>query len=71
LRSTTPRQPKNGNDSSIPGTAILSTGFDVKTERVQVLLTVIGKEACEVFATFTWDVVDDDSKIEAVLTTQV
>ncbi len=48
----------------------LATELNDKTEKVQVvtLLTVIGEEACEVFATFTWDTVGDESKIQQVLT---
>ena len=48
----------------------LATELNDKTEKVQVatLLTVIGEEAREVFATFTWDTVGDESKIQQVLT---
>ena len=48
----------------------LATGLDAKTEKVQVatLLTVIGEEAREVFATFTWEEAEDNSKINKVLT---
>ncbi len=48
----------------------LATELNEKREKVQVatLLTVIGEEACEVFATFTWDTVGDESKIQQVLT---
>lgn len=40
-----------------------------KSEQVQVatLLTVIGEEAREVFATFTWEAEDDQNKIGIVL----
>ena len=40
-----------------------------KSEKVQVatLLTVVGEDACEVFATFTWEVEDDSNKIDKVL----
>ena len=48
----------------------LATGLGDKTEAVQVatLLTVIGEEAWEVFATFAWDSEEDASKIDKVLT---
>ena len=48
----------------------LATGLGDKTEAVQVatLLTVIGEEAREVFATFAWDSEEDASKIDKVLT---
>ena len=48
----------------------LATGLDGKDEKVQVttLLTVIGEEAREVFAMFTWSTDDgNDSKICQVL----
>ena len=59
------RQPRNGSDLSVPGTASysLATGLDAKTEKVQ-----IGEEAREVFATFTWEEAEDNSKINKVLT---
>ena len=48
----------------------LAAELDAKAEKVQVvtLLTVIGEEAREVFATFSWDSAGDESKIEKVLT---
>ncbi len=47
----------------------LATGLNEKAEEVQVatLLTVIGEEAREVFATFTWTTAGDESKINKVL----
>ena len=47
----------------------LATGLDEKAEKVQVatLLTVIGEEAREVFATFTWAEAGDEAKINIVL----
>ena len=36
--------------------------------QVATLLTVIGEEACEVFATFALEMAGDKSKIEKVLT---
>ena len=47
----------------------LSIGLDEKTQKVQVatLLTVIGEEAREVFATFSWPTAGDESKINKVL----
>ena len=48
----------------------LATELDTKPQKVQVatLLTVIGEEAREVFATFTWEDADDEHKIGKVLT---
>ena len=49
----------------------LATGLNEKAESVQVatLLTVIGKEAREVFSTFSgWEREGDDTKIQPVLT---
>ena len=45
------------------------TGLNTKDESVQVatLLTVIGEDAREVYSTFTWDAVGDDTKINPVL----
>ena len=47
----------------------LATGLSGKAEAVQVatLLTVVGEEAREVFATFGWENVGDDQKIQPVL----
>ena len=47
----------------------LATELDAKAEKVQVatLLTVIGEEAREVFATFTWETEGDDAKIKKVI----
>ena len=47
----------------------LATGLNEKVEKVQVatLLTVIGEEAREVFATFNWAAVGDEAKISKVL----
>ena len=47
----------------------VATGLNEKSETVQVatLLTVIGEEAREVYATFTWDTEGDEKKINAVL----
>ena len=47
----------------------VATGLNEKSEAVQVatLLTVIGEEAREVYATFTWDTEGDEKKINAVL----
>ena len=49
---------------------MLATELDAKAEKVQVatLLTVIGEEAREVFATFAWEIAGDKFKIEKVLT---
>ena len=47
----------------------LAIGLDEKTQKVQVatLLTVIGEEAREVFATLSWPTAGDKSKINKVL----
>ena len=47
----------------------IATGLNTKDESVQVatLLTVIGEDAREVYSTFTWDAVGDDTKINPVL----
>ena len=47
----------------------LATELNKKAETIQVatLLTVIGEEAREVFATFTWTTADDSGKIAPVL----
>lgn len=47
----------------------LATGLNEKAQNVQVatLLTVIGEEAREVFATFSWAAVGDENKIDTVL----
>ena len=47
----------------------LATELNKKAETIQVatLLTVIGEEAREVFATFTWATADDSGKIAPVL----
>ena len=47
----------------------LATELDGKPEKVQVamLLTVIGEDAREVFATFTWETEGDDAKIDKVI----
>ena len=47
----------------------LAIGLDEKTQKVQVatLLTVIGEEAREVFATLSWPTASDESKINKVL----
>ena len=48
---------------------LVATELTKKLEAVQVatLLTVIGKEAREVFATFTWDTEGDDAKLGTVI----
>jgi len=48
----------------------LATELDKKSEAIQVatLLTVIGEEAREVFATFDWTQEGDEAKVEPVLT---
>ena len=48
---------------------VIATELDKKAEAVQVatLLTVIGEEAREVFATFTWEEDDDQVKIGKVV----
>ena len=47
----------------------LAIGLDEKTQKLQVatLLTVVGEEAREVFATFSWPTAVDESKINKVL----
>ena len=47
----------------------LAIELNKKSEKVQVatLLTVVGEDAREVFATFTWDDEGDSNKIETVL----
>jgi len=48
---------------------LVATELTKKSEAVQVatLLTVIGEEAREVFATFTWDAEGDDAKLGTVI----
>ena len=48
---------------------IVATELNKKSEAVQLatLLTVIGEEAREVFATFTWEAEGDDAKIGIVI----
>ena len=48
---------------------IVATELNKKSEAVQVatLLTVIGEEAQEVFATFTWEAEGDDAKLGIVI----
>lgn len=48
----------------------LATGLNEKEEKIQVatLLMVIGEEARDVFATFTWEAEGDDAKINKVIT---
>ena len=48
----------------------LATGLSEKDQAIQVatLLTIVGEEACEVFATFTgWEHTGDKAKIDPVL----
>ena len=47
----------------------LAIGLNTKDENIQVatLLTVVGEEAREVYATFTWETAGDEDKIARVL----
>ena len=66
----TPRRQRNGRGSQRAWTNYtLAIGLTEKAENVQVatLLTVIGEEAREVFATFSWTERGDEAKINKVL----